>query len=331
MRLPLLAVLLLLGGCTSAQPAQPPLVAAALERLVAEAAATQSTAIVVRQGGREAVRRWFDERPRLVGTQSVTKSVAALAVGRLLTIGALDSLDVPMHRFFPTWAHDGRSAITLRHVLTHSSGLGPPEVRYPSAVATALAAPLVAAPGTSFRYDGVTVQLVAEVVRQLAGKPLDRFVGDELFAPLGITRWHWRTDAVGLPDVSGGLALAAEDLATVGQLLLDGGTWQGKQLLSAAFLAELQRPSQAQPRYGLLWWLEPDGIRANGWQGQHLLVLPAKKLVVVRLREPRDLHSQEENERFGFHEALAPLARALVPARLDGTAGASGAGRSPGR
>lgn len=252
--LPIALLFALAFACTSAKaPAGPALDPAALHALEEKAAALDSDALVVLHEGQPALERWFHGEPRAIEAQSVTKSVVSMAIGRLLTTGALASLDVPASTFFPAWKEGGRRAITLRHLVSMTSGLEVVPLG-PSVLASA-SSPLVAEPGTRFAYDNSAANLLSVVVERVSGRPLERYVAEEIFAPLGITGWSWGKDAAGIATASGGLQIRPADLAKLGQLMLDGGRWQGKRLLSAAWVREATSPGQASRDYGQLWWM----------------------------------------------------------------------------
>jgi CubicO group peptidase (beta-lactamase class C family) len=93
----------------------------------------------------------------------------------------------------------------------------------------------------------------------------------------------------------GGLSLSAADLAKIGQLMLDGGTWQGTRIVSAKWVRQSTTPvTETLSQYGLLWWIlppgqivpnkpnPPAGFRGHGYLGQNLIVIPQKRLIVIR-------------------------------------------------
>ena len=242
---------------------------AALDALVRRADAARSDGLVVWQNGK-LVGEWHFGRADIpIETMSVTKSVVSLAIGRLIDQGKLPSLDAPIYQFFPAWKQGRKQQISLRHLLNHTSGVqvdpGNAEELFgaPDAVALALAAELDAPPGAQFQYNNKAVNLLAGIVQTVAGRPLDAFVRDELLLPLGITDWSWQKDRAGNPYVMSGLHLRAADLAKIGQLLADDGVWQGRRLLSHAWIAEsTAKPGQALARdCALLWWLVPSQRR----------------------------------------------------------------------
>jgi CubicO group peptidase (beta-lactamase class C family) len=151
----------------------------------------------------------------------------------LITLGRIESLDTPLYEFFPEWKQGLKQKITLRHVLSHTSGLqNVPDTRveiYPSPdfVQLALAAELAHPPGTKFEYNNKAVNLLAGIVERVSGKKLDEFMRDEIFTPLGIREFDWMRDRAGNPHVMAGLTLYPLDLAKLGQLVLNRGSGTG--------------------------------------------------------------------------------------------------------
>ena len=118
--------------------------------------------------------------------------------------------------------------------------------------------------------------------------PIEDFARAKLFGPLGIEDVEWVTDYYGVPWANSGLRLRPRDLAKVGQLVLDGGRWQGVQVVPEDWIAASTRPSMQAGDwgcgYGYQWWLckTSSGIEVvegAGRGGQELLILPSEDLV----------------------------------------------------
>lgn len=290
----------------------------ALERLLRAAEESRTSSLVVlHEGG--LVGSWHDPGgPRRIEAMSVTKSVLSLAVGRLLALGHLESLDTPVHHFFPAWSEGSRALITVRHLLNHTSGLESPLPATPiyssdDFVAYALASELAEEPGTEFRYNNNATNLLAGVIGVAAGVRADRFIANELFHPLGITDFGWSLDAVGNPHGMAGLQIHAMDLARLGQLVLEDGVWAGERLLPEAWIAETLQPgSELSSRAGLLWWRITDdddllGARADGYLGQYLVIYPDAGLVGVRMIEAYEGYLEDRDGFTEFQELLRAL------------------------
>lgn len=235
---------------------------AALAALLKEAEKSHTTGLVVLRDGKLAGDWYFGNWSRPIEAMSATKSVVALAFGFLLDDGKLKSLDEPLWHFFPELRQGLKEKLTVRHVLTHTSGVQALNdttdiYRASDFVRLALAADLEAEPGTQFRYNNKAVNLLAGVVERASGQKLDAYLTEKLFAPLGIKDVQWTKDKAGNPHAMSGLQIHPLDLAKVGQLVLDGGRWNGKSLLSAAYLEDATRKSATplQLEHGYLWWL----------------------------------------------------------------------------
>lgn len=281
--------------------------------------------IVVDRGGRLQFEAYFDGQDQAGGAwfsraasfgpealhdlRSVTKSLTGLLVGVALQRGEIPSLDEPVLRHFPEHADlrtPQRKRITLEHLLTMSAGLawdesgsyvrlGNSETRMrlsPDPDRYVLERDIVAPPGERFVYSGGATALLGEVLVRRTGQPLDQYAQAHLFGPLGIQHSEWRRDGLGRVTPFGGLRLSPRDLARIGRMLLDGGRWQGRQVVPAAWIEasfQPRLPSGQGGQYGYQWWLgevkTPQGahrwIAAQGNGGQRLYLVPTLDLVVV--------------------------------------------------
>ncbi len=261
----LLATTLSAAAATPALPVSTPekegLDPTALERLVTRARETKSDALVVLRNGK-LVGEWYFDQPRgRIETMSMTKSVVSMAIGRLVTTGRIASLDLPLHTWFPELKQGRKERMTLRHVLTQTSGIQTEKMTQsiyasPDFVQLALAAELTDAPGEKFTYNNKAMNLLSEVVRRASGQPLDAFAAKELFAPLGIKDFQWSKDRAGQPHGMSGLQLSPLDVAKLGQLMLDEGRAGRQQVLSAEWVRESAKPAANMQGYGLTWWLD---------------------------------------------------------------------------
>lgn len=218
--------------------------------------------------------------------RSISKSVTSLLYGILLHRGDVPALDTPVPALFPEHPHladPARQAIRIRHLLTMSAGLDwtePSPVRRVTASdeggltyrSTAypyvFARPVTAPPGEVFTYSGGLTAVLAEIMVRATGRPLRDIAATELFTPLGITSWEWVGNLFGTPLAAAGLRLRPRDLLKIGAMMLNGGTWQGRQIVPAAWITESTAPHiPAQPlgAYGFQWW-----ATATPWRGQSL-------------------------------------------------------------
>jgi CubicO group peptidase (beta-lactamase class C family) len=242
--------------------------------------------------------------------RSVSKSITGLVVGIAIDRGWIKSVDEPVQAFFPEYADLRTSAkdrITLRHLLTMSSGLewhelGIPytskensEIRMdtsPEPYRFALLQPPVALPGQIWNYNSGSTELLGAVLRKATGKPLDELARTLIFEPLRIADVEWYKYTQGNPSAAAGLRLRPRDLAKIGQLVLQHGVWNGKQLVSSSWIDAATTPQINGPEiyfYGYQFWLGRSLVRkqevrwtaAVGLGGQRIFVVPAFDLVVV--------------------------------------------------
>jgi CubicO group peptidase (beta-lactamase class C family) len=245
---------------------------------------------------------------------SITKGAVALLVGITVDRGWLKDLDVPIFEFFPEYADlrtPGKDGISLHHLLSMTSGLDWPEravsINNPANVVWqgrsasdpyrfVLERSVEATPGGVWNYNSGGVWLLGLILRKVSGQPLEQFAKEGLSEPLGIKDWECDRFPNGDPSASGGLRLRPRDLAKLGQLVLDGGAWHGRQIVSAGWIKQMT--AQQSPRgwwfgfarsYGYLWWQGQSSIGADdvawvaalGLGGQRLYVVPNLNLVVA--------------------------------------------------
>jgi CubicO group peptidase (beta-lactamase class C family) len=244
----------------------------------------------------------------LNNVKSVSKSVASLAIGIAIDQGLIRSINEPIFSFFPELS-DLRSPekdrLRLAHALTMSMGLkwveaipsnegnndeermhmAPDPCRYVLGLAATAPA------GQEFFYNTGALTLVSAIVRKATGRPLDEFARAMLFEPLGITGVEW-IRVKGDTDAGGGLRLRPRDMAKIGQLVLAGGRWNDRQIVSKGWIETSTAPKLEATGglfYGYLWWLgrsllngrEVHWAGALGRGGQSIRIVPELDLVVV--------------------------------------------------
>lgn len=284
-----------------------------LSNIVARAEQSHSTAFALMQDGQVLAR--FPENAGRLEAYSMTKSFVSLAVGLLIQEGKL-SLDEPLSKYFPEWNQGHKKQITLRHLLNHTSGLDTAfafsDVANPAGcVQLALCSDSLSAPGTSFAYNNKAVNLLGHIVEKAAGQPIDIFLQERLFAPMGINDVKWTRDAKGTVFSAAGLQISLDSLLKVGQLLLDNGAWNGEQLVSADWIAQCQEAYPITLRADKnvacshLFWVSEEGphlYAATGMLGQYLIIVPEQRIVCVR-----QLKSEERNPAIGKYDTFAEL------------------------
>ncbi|GIJ66719.1 serine hydrolase domain-containing protein [Virgisporangium ochraceum] len=260
--------------------------------------------------------------PDVADVFSVTKTVVATLAGIAVRDGLLPDLDRPVATILDV-PDRGQ---TLRHLLTMTRGArtdGPYEIDEVMAlpggwVDRVAAAPQVSPPGAAFRYDNGAAHLFGAALARLVGRPLSQYAAERLFAPLGITRWHWPSDPDGVDYGFAHLRLSAADLAVL------GNAWMRGRLVDAGFAHAMVTPrSEGGPpeghRYGYLTWIDGHGFFAGGWAGQHVTVVPAARAVVVTTGDPRFDPGPPPTDALapGWRPARDLVTGRLVPALLD--------------
>ncbi|MBT8479792.1 MAG: beta-lactamase family protein [Gemmatimonadetes bacterium] len=252
-------------------------------------------------------------RGRQVHTlQSVTKSVTATLIGIAIERDEIPGVDTPV--FALLGAYDLSSLdpkvrdATLEDLLTMRLGIEWHEMDRPlddtnttlqleksdDWVQFTLSQPADADPGVKWTYNSGASHLMSAIIQQATGQTTAEYAEDHLFGPLGVRDYHWKRDPQGLPDTEGGLYLAAEDLARIGLLYLQGGVWDGVRLLpegwvEAATARQVNDVAPSNPNwnwgYGYQWWrLDASGLdvwAGLGFGGQNLIVIPERGLVGV--------------------------------------------------
>ena len=246
---------------------------------------------------------------------SMTKSVTNALIGALVQQGRL-SLQQPAP--LPAWRDPGdpRHAITIEHLLRHTSGLdllqnnsgfdSSTQIMYSvrDKAAAAAAAPLAVPPGTRWSYADTNYILLSRIVRDAVGgnaHDVLRFAHNELFGPLGMRQVTLDFDATGTPVGASHMLATPRDWARFGQLYLDDGVVGGRRILPAGWVAQSTTPTLATgygagfwsnrvpgnvPGWGVPWGLAsapPDTFFSRGFMGQFVVVIPSQRLVIVRM------------------------------------------------
>jgi len=242
----------------------------------------------------------FDATTKHTGN-SMAKSVVSLLVGIAMDRGLIRDLDAPIFSYFPEYANlrtQEKDRITLRNLLTMSAGLNA-SVAHPIAhhdhepYRHALELNLARAPGISFDYNSSETELIGAVLQKVSGKTVDILARENIFVPLGINDidWYGRLGN-GVPTSSTGLSLRPRDWAKIGQLVLNRGAWEGKQIVPASWIAESTAEHiKAQKRlsYGFQWWRGRSQVEgrvvewaaAMGVNSQKIVIIPELDMIVV--------------------------------------------------
>jgi len=265
---------------------------------------------VYREGSSPIERRLrSDDR---VNLYSVAKTFTSVALGLAEAEGRL-SVDDRLLDHVPelrTMAADGVEEITLRQLVTMTSGtshqwFADQRIEAADLLHEIVAAPLDAAPGTRFAYTDSGPYAVGRVIARTTGADLRSYLLPRLFAPLDLHNPAWHTCPRGYPFAGSDLFLRTSELARFAQLLLQDGSWEGRQLVPASYVRRMSTEtvdtSTIADRerwtygYGLGVWIDRDGMyRMDGRYGQYAIVCPNRRAAVtVTAHSTRELELLE--------------------------------------
>jgi CubicO group peptidase (beta-lactamase class C family) len=264
--------------------------------------------MVIRHGHVIAEGWWYpfssDRRQQLY---SLSKSFTGTAIGLAVDEKRL-SIDDTILSIFPEYAPKEISAnlaaLKVRHLLSMSVGHGKDSVLLLEASApgvpweqTFLSLPVVFEPGSQFMYNSGASYMLSSIINKLTGKSANEYLKPRLYDPLGIVGATWTENAEGVDMGASNLRIRTEDIGKLGQLYLQKGMWNGKQILSKEWVAQAttKKIDSGQPGsswgygYGYQFWMNPPGgFRADGAYGQYSMVFPDKDAVVVITSESAD-------------------------------------------
>ena len=279
---------------------------------------TGADACIVIHRGR-IVQEWYSTKYSVpIYAMSSTKSVAGLLTGMLIDDGRIKSIDTRVCDFILTWCTGARGKVSLRHLLSMTSGL--PMMRDSSVGfvtgdknAYVIGLTPLDEPGSVWTYSNEGAQLLSPILDAAAGEPIQDYARRRLFGPLGMNDSKLRV----YPNHAwtyAAMETTARDFARLGVLMLANGAWNGRQVVGSEWIVNSTRPSQGlNQRYGLLWWIDPEirGYAAHGHLDTSLHVIPDLDLVMVRMQSRPVPGLQEgQYERDGLR-----LFRSLVKSR----------------
>lgn len=238
---------------------------------------------------------------------SLSKSFCSTAVGLAVAEGKL-SIDDPVLKFFPEDApekpSDKLQQMRVRDLLTMSTG-HETEPRFnadDSWVKTFLAHPVPHKPGAHFQYNSPATYMQSAIVQKVTGQTVLEFLKPRLFEPLGIENPTWMSSPQGISTGGWGLMVRTEDIAKFGQLYLQKGMWNGKQLIPATWIEQAtskQVSNGSDPNrdwdqgYGFQFWRCRHGAyRGDGAFGQFCIVLPEQDAVIAITADTKDMQAE---------------------------------------
>lgn len=235
---------------------------------------------------------------------SVAKSFLASLFGVVMAEGAIASLDDPVTKYAPDLATSAYAPATIRDVLTMSSGVAFNEDYFDfwsdinkmgrvlalGGSMDGFAEGLTARdgdPGAKWHYVSIDTHVIGMVIRGATGRGIVDLMNEKIIGPLGLeSAPYYVTDGYGEPFVLGGLNLTTRDYARFGQMILQRGNWQGRQVVPADWVDAMTRPQAKDgAAYGFQWWIPKDAapgeVMAQGVYGQYIYIDPATQVVIA--------------------------------------------------
>jgi CubicO group peptidase (beta-lactamase class C family) len=245
--------------------------------------------------------RYFNGATRAsrANIKSASKSVMSALVGIAIARGDIDSTNQPISELLraETRGLDSvKRAITVSHLLSMRAGLQSTSfdqygswVTSRNWVANALRRPMVAPPGGEMIYSTGSTHLLSAILTRASGASTHRYAQRHLFQPLGVELRPWQTDPQGIYFGGNDMYLTSRDMLKFGKLYLDGGAYQGRQIVPREWIDSSWTERTSSPwnghRYGYGWWTRTAQMHtvrfAWGYGGQFIFVVPELQLVVV--------------------------------------------------
>ena len=274
------------------------------------------------------------DRNQLHPIYSCTKSITSLLLGMSLDRHKKLDVEQPVFDFFPQYESlltQEKEKITLEHVLTMSAGIqgnnGFEGTKPEDFIHYLLNLPLESNPGERYKYSGECTNLLGGIIYTLEKKQADEFAKEVLFKKLKISQFNWEREN-GIIPCDAGLFMYPIDMAKIGLLVLNNGTWNGEQIVPKEWIDMSSKPHVAESEffdYGYQWWHrskqnrswwenpvhgsndEHDMFLALGYGGQYIMVVRDLNMVIVTT-------SSDYNESNGMaHAKVQMVIEEVVP------------------
>lgn len=278
---------------------------AAIQKLIEEAQEiTSLRSLIIQQKGEKLVEEYFNggRSGLAMNTKSASKSIISLLAGIAVDKGFIEGVEEPVSSYLPEYfesiSDSSKYAITIKDLLTMRTGLETTSFHNYGAwvtskdwVAYALEQPMDDRPGGDMRYSTGTSHLLSVIITKASGMSTKAFAEKYLFGPMDIEAGGWDRDPQGYYMGGNNLALKPADMLKLGQMVLNGGTWEGDRIISRDWLADsfqtYTRSNFNPYDYGYMWWnRDVAGYRtffAWGYGGQYIFIIPELDAVVVMM------------------------------------------------
>ena len=236
---------------------------------------------------------------------SAAKSFTSTLLGAAVQDGLIDSLDDPVTRYLPDLAGSAYDGVSIRQLLTMSSGVEwnedyadpqsdvalfdkqEPEEGVDVTVSYLRKLPRAAEPGTRWHYNTGETNLIGVLVREVTGRPLAEYLSEKVWQPFGMEQdATWLLGTTGAEIAGCCIQASTRDMARFGLFAMGGGVAGGKRVVPEGWFAEASEPFFETGRfgrgYGYQWWTYDDGAyAASGLFGQGIFIDPARNLVIA--------------------------------------------------
>lgn len=241
---------------------------------------------------------------------NLTQGILSLLVGSAIQDGYIKSVDQHVSDFYPEFYEKMNQGITIRNLLEMTSGLQPAKnmtKRWPFSLQAYYAKDLnkrilkmksSEPPGETWHFTSANAQLLAMVIERASGMKISDYLEKKLWIPLGCAEPAlWSVDDAGNEKAFCCFFATAKDLARIGQLILNEGYWDGRQIVSRDYLRNMITPVEGLRNaagkevnsWGWYWWITNyrgrQVIFSRGQMGQYLIIVPKENMIVVRQGE----------------------------------------------
>lgn len=246
------------------------------------------------------IHAWGDTQDDIHEIYSATKAVVSVAFGIMYDRGLI-GLDDPILKYIPSPAKPGWNKVTIRRLLTMSLSNLPFRAEGDNWIRFSLDCD-INPEDKGFNYSNICTYLVGVALANILGSDLGRFIEDEIFKPLNIEKYEYSRSPEGYFYSASGMKLSVHDLSKFGLLLMNGGTYEGRRIVSEEYvkLATSVQQMNREGGYGFYIWKYRDGYSINGKWKQKCYILPERGIIVTYLSHIEDdskelLQSMEKN------------------------------------
>lgn len=234
------------------------------------------------------IHSWGDTTEGIHDLYSATKTVLSVAFGIMYDRGLI-GLDDPVMKYISAPAKPGWEEVTIRRLLTMSILDLPFRAEGDNWIKFALNCD-TDPEERGFNYSNICTYLVGVALANVLGSDLGKFIEDEIFSPLGIERFEYSYSPEGYFYGASGMKMSVHDLSKFGILLMNGGVYEGRRIVSEDYvkMATSVQQMNREGGYGFYIWKYRDGYSINGKWKQKCYILPARGIIVTYLSHIED-------------------------------------------